>query len=198
MMLRPRHLSLVLLIFSLSGCNLLGLNLTPLAVVPESAQATTTKGQVSCPQPAADEKLYGGLRTGFFFLYPAGFYVYPSKAIILRTLPTGSGSDAASGTMTITYEDLAGRTLQAYADSIIAQNTGSGSPYQSPFTLDSGYPAILLVGFDGPPPWRAILLEHGGLAFLISFQPWDDSQPAAKADLERLYMSVINSWLFTY
>jgi len=193
----------LLILALLTGCTLAGSGparptLTAEGGQEAAGQHTPSPIPTPCPSTTADQSLFGSAEEGFCFLYPADFYVYPSQAIILRTISPSSAADSAGGAVTITDEDLGERSIQDVADTIIAQNKGSGSPSKQEISLDTGYPAFLLEGFSGPPPWRALLMGHAGKAYLITFQPWDDSQPDIKANLERIYVSIVTSWMFTH
>ena len=200
--MKLRTLPLALLVGLIGGCSLSGTGPARPTLTPENNPApgvrfTPSPIPTPCPPSVGDEIRYGGAEGGFCFLFPSSFYVYPSKAIILRTLPTTSETSSNGGAMTITFEDLQGKSIQDYADEIIAQNSAGGSPSKTEITLEKGYPAFLLDGFAGPPPWRALLLGHAGKAYLISFQPWDNSLPTIQADLQQIFETVVSSWTFT-
>ncbi len=200
--MKPKYLLPVLLVGLLWGCSVTGTGplrptLTAEGFPDQAAMLTPSPIPTPCPTSVGDEIGYGGVEGGFCFLYPSDFYIYPSKAIIFRTMPTTSQTDTGGGAMTITIEDIQGVNIQDYAKAIVAQNSKSGTPSISQISLGMGYPAYLLDGFSGPPPWRALLMEHKGKAYLITFQPWDNSLPTIQAQLQQIFESVVNSWTFT-
>lgn len=202
-----RIISLLLLtIFSLSACSFIkpGAESTPVAAAGTAATAEmasspaagSTSTQLACPAPTDTEKLYGGTDAGYCFVYPSDFYLYPAAAIILRSPPHGSGAEQAGGAMTISTEALQGRSLADYAGGIIAANNSGGQPSQQAVTTANGYPALTIDGLASQLNWRAVLIEHGGKVYQLSFQPWDPSLPDVQADLGRIYSTVLASWVF--
>jgi hypothetical protein len=159
------------------------------------AAAVTTPMPPSCPAPIGGEQVFEQPTLGICFLYPADFYVYASTAVILHGPLHGSG-EAGAGAMTITTDSLAGQTLQEYADQAAVPVSSGDHPTQQAIVFGNGYSGILIDNSGAPSGWREVLLEHGGKVFQISFQPWSDDQPAAKADLERIYTSISASWVF--
>jgi hypothetical protein len=171
---------------------------TPAAASPPPAETGLAQATEppSCPLPDADQSAYDGSGPGFCFVYPSDFYLFPSTAVTLIGPTHGSGVESQTGNMSITSDNLAGQSLQEYADQVVAQNGEGGSPARQAVSLTNGYPALLIDGLRSQLNWRDLLIEHKGRVYLLSFQPWDGTAPAAREDLQRLYASVIDSWVF--
>jgi hypothetical protein len=158
-----------------------------------TAVQTGTAPPPPCPTPMDTQQLYDGSGPGFCFLYPSDFYLYPGAAVILIGPPHALGTTSVSGTLTITSEILSAEDLQQYA----AQLTGgSGQPAPQALVVGSGYPAMLVDEISGQVKRRDLLIEHAGRVYQISFQPWDDATPDARGDLQRIYASLVESWVF--
>ena len=42
-----------------------------------------------------------------------------------------------------------------------------------------------------------VFAEHNGIIYVLTFSPNEEAFPEAKADMESLYESVIDSWVFS-
>jgi hypothetical protein len=175
-----------------------GIPATPVETVPATptVEVTPAPTAASCPGPVGEELLYEEPSLGFCFLYPHDFYLFASSAVIFHGPPHGSGVEEGVGAMSITVDSLAGQTLQEYADQEVALAAEGDHPTQQKI-LFGGSPGILLDNSAASPGWRDVLLDHGDKVYQISFQPWSADEPAARADLERIFAIVSASWTFT-
>jgi hypothetical protein len=149
-----------------------------------------------CPSPLDNQQLYNGTGPGFCFLYPSDFYLYPGAAVILVGPPHTTGTGSVSGTLTITSEALSGEDLQQYAAQLTGSSGQTAQPAGQELVVGSGYPAILVDDLSGQVKRRDLFIEHTGQVYQVSFQPWDGSAPEVRDDLQRIYTSLVDSWVF--
>jgi hypothetical protein len=175
-----------------------GIPATPVetAVTSPTVEVTPAPTAASCPGPVGEEQVYKEPSLGFCFLYPRDFYLFASTAVIFHGPPHGSGVEEGVGAMSITVDNLAGQTLQEYADQAVALAEPGDQPTQQKI-LFGGSSGVLIDNSAASPGWRDVLLEHSDQVYQISFQPWSADEPAARADLERIFSSVSASWTFT-
>jgi hypothetical protein len=157
--------------------------------------------EITCPETSANRELFTG-QTGaaggaYCFLYPADFEVLPGQAEGFASLvgpQYGEGPEPLRANLSIATQDSAGRTLQEYID---AQKAAyPGAVLQQEDVSLGGSPAILIQDFPGRLSNQMVFGEHSGIIYTLTFSPNADAFPEAKADMERLYESVIDSWVF--
>lgn len=159
--------------------------------------------EITCPEPGAGEKLFTGqvaaAGSAYCFLYPADFEVLPGQMEGFASLvgpKYGEGPEPLRANLAIATEDASGRSLQEYLD---AQKAGyPGTVFkQEDITLGDS-PAILIQDFPGRLSNKMVFAEHNGIICVLTFSPNEEAFPEAKADMERLYESVTDSWVFLH
>lgn len=157
--------------------------------------------ETSCPEPGAGEKLFTGqveaVGSSYCFLYPADFEVLPGQMEGFASLvgpKYGEGSEPLRANLSLVTEDPAGRSLQEYLE---AQKAGyPGTTFKQEDISLGGSPAILVQDFPGRLSNKMVFAKHNGIIYVLTFSPNEDAFPEAKADMERLYESVLDSWVF--
>jgi inhibitor of cysteine peptidase len=159
------------------------------------------QAEITCPKPGTGEKLFNGQvdRAGsaYCFLYPADFEVLPGQMegfVSLVGPKYGEGSEQLRANLSISTEDAAGRSLQEYLDAQKADYPGM-TFVQEDVSL-GGSPAIQIQDFPGRLSNKMVFTEHKGIIYALTFSPNEEAFPEAKADVDRLYASVIASWVF--
>jgi inhibitor of cysteine peptidase len=159
--------------------------------------------EITCPEPGAGEKLFTGqvnaVGNAYCFLYPADFEVLAGQMegfVSLVGPKYGEGPELLRANLSIATEDSAGRSLQEYLDAQKAGYPGM-TIIQEDISL-GGSPAILIQDFPGRLSNKMVFAEHNGIIYALTFSPNEASFPEAKADMERLYESVIDSWVFLH
>ena len=159
------------------------------------------QAETICPEPGANQELFAGQAgaagDAYCFLYPADFEVLPGQMEGFASLvgpEYGEGAEPLRANLSITTEDPAGRTLQEYLEAQKAAYPGAALQ-QEDISL-GGFPAILIQDFPGRLANKMVFSEHDGIIHTLTFSPNEDAFPEAKADMERLYESVIGSWVF--
>jgi hypothetical protein len=158
--------------------------------------------EITCPAPGAGEKLLtgqaGGVGKAYCFLYPADFEVLPGQMEGFASLvgpKYGEDPEALRSNLSIATEDSAGRSLQEYLDAQKADYPGTVLK-QEDISL-GGSSAILIQDFPGRLSNKMVFAEHNGIIYVLTFSPNEEAFPEAKADMESLYESVIDSWVFS-
>jgi hypothetical protein len=159
--------------------------------------------EITCPAPGAAEKLFtgqaGGVGKAYCFLYPADFEVLAGQMEGFASLVGPKYAEAAEplrANLSIATEDAAGKSLQEYLD---AQKAGFPEItfIEEDISLGSS-PAILIQDFPGRLSNKMVFAEHNGILYMLTFSPNEEAFPEAKADMKRLYESVIDSWVFLH
>lgn len=157
--------------------------------------------EITCPEPGPDQELFTGQAAGagntYCFLYPADFEVLPGQMEGFASLvgpDYGDGAKPLRANLSITTEDSASRTLPEYLDAQKAAYPGTA--YQQEDVSLGGSPAILIPDLPGRPSNKTLFAEHNGILYTLTFSPNEDALPEAKADMERLYETIISTWIF--
>lgn len=155
----------------------------------------------TCPEPGAGEQQFTRRieQTGaaFCFLFPQDFNILGSGAADFFQLigpQHGEGPEPVSAGLTIATVEASGRSLQQYVQEKIEEYPDMTFTPQE-ITLD-GEEAIRIDEFPGRFPQRMIFAERNGLVYELAFSPAEETFAEAKADMERLYEGVTNSWTF--
>jgi hypothetical protein len=153
----------------------------------------------SCPKPGEDQKLFRDdvAVVPYCFLYPADFEPLSGEMEGFHTLvgpKHGDEPEPMRATLSIATFDPAGRTLEGFVDTKVAEYPGLTIQQES---IDLGdVPAILLPEFPGRLPASMVYAEKGGRVYELTFWPDDPAAPEARADMRRLFEIVVRSWVF--
>lgn len=157
--------------------------------------------EATCPEPGADQSLFEirepDSAIAYCFLHPADFFQLGSGTEDLRTLAGpayGEGLEPVSAVLTIVTQEAAGRSLPEFVEEKMAEFQGMELAQEN-ITLGQE-PAILVKGVPGRLANRVIFVEHNGIIYELTFSPDEEALPEARADMVRLYESILSSWTF--
>lgn len=137
---------------------------------------------------------------GLCFLYPSDFTVTQSEVPntwYFTGIPYGSGEMVAA-TVELHIESAQGKMLEQYAADAVAQaapelKIGLDLIYLMPDDV----PAFKTEGLPGLIGSRTLYLVHNNTAFIFTFMPIDPGFEEAWLDMERVYVVVTSSFVFT-
>lgn len=156
--------------------------------LPESLPAN------ACPEPAtAETRLYTDEALAFCLLYPASHTVLQLESGN-REIVVGELMNHIDPRISITAQDLAGRTLAQAVDDFLSGYEGFEIA-RSDVTI-GGQEAVLLDGIPGQDYYRSIFVAHNGLLYQLSFAPYDPNLDNL-AQAEQLYALALDSFRFT-
>jgi len=148
----------------------------------------------ACPEPAsAETRLYTDEALAFCLLYPAGHTALQLESGN-REFVVGELMNHIDPRISITAQDLAGRTLDQAVDEFLSGYEGFEIA-RSSVTI-GGQEAVLLDGIPGQDYYRAIFVAHNGLLYQLSFAPYDSNLDNL-AQAEQLYALALDSFRFT-
>ena len=111
-----------------------------------------------------------------------------------REIVVGEVMNHIDPRISITSQDLAGRTLAQVVDDFLSGYEGFEIA-RSDVTVD-GQPAVLLDGIPGQDYYRSLFVAHGGLLCQLSFAPYDPNLDNLD-QAEQLYALALESFRFT-
>jgi hypothetical protein len=168
----------------------------PAAPAPTASPAPTPAAPQACIVPG--QQTYTQER--YCFAYPADFTLEEHKesgVTILYGQALDEGPDPVRVSMGVSMQRVPpGSNLARLVDDFRSQNYLQGLPWEIVRTAHvlGGEPAESLDDLPGRLSYRQVMAIHGEILYTLIFNPSDN--PAAHADLERLFETVMGSFTF--
>jgi hypothetical protein len=147
-----------------------------------------------CPTPSDGSLLLTDEARGYCLLYPTSHTVVQLEGGNTEIV-VGEVMNHIDPRVSITVEDLAGRTIEQVVDEFLAGYEGFEIE-QSALTV-AGEEAILLDGIPGQDFYRMVLVAHDGSLYRLQIFPYDENNVDTLPQAEQLYMLVVDSFRFT-
>jgi hypothetical protein len=156
----------------------------------------------SCQPRAGEFAAFGDATSGFCFRYPEAFQaIIPEGIVNAVGMVVGPALDASAdplrAALVIEAVPSEGLDLKTVVGELLREFEGQPgiAIRQRPFDL-GGVPAVLLEGVPGRGGSRDIVAVQNGIRYRLLFMPDPAGFPQVKADLERLFDAVTQSFTF--
>jgi hypothetical protein len=147
-----------------------------------------------CPTPTDGTLRLTDEARGYCLLYPTSHTVVQLDGGNTEIV-VGEVMNHIDPRVSITVEDLAGRTIEQVVDEFLAGYEGFEIE-QSALTV-AGEEAILLDGIPGQDFYRMVLVDHDGSLYRLQIFPYDENNVDTLPQAEQLYTLVVDSFQFT-
>ena len=146
-----------------------------------------------CPEAGADTLAWSDDERGFCLLYPASHTVIELDSGNTEFV-VGELMNHIDPRISVTSQDLAGRTLAQAVDDFLAGYEGFEIA-RSDLMVD-GQEAVMLDGVPGQDYYRVLFVAHNGLLYRLDVAPYDANLDNL-AQAEQLYALAMESFHFT-
>lgn len=157
----------------------------------------------TCRAPGEGLQLFShqedNLNAGYCFLHPVDFDLLPDRVEdyqIVAGPELDPGPDMTRAAVTVTTVDREGRTLEQYVEEQISLASRGTPVDQSTISLGPEAQGTRVEGFPMRVPVRVVYSEYRDQFYILVFAPKHEEPTPARSDMERLYESVIASWMF--
>lgn len=161
---------------------------------PASNPSVDSGAPTGCPAPTDGSLLLTDEGRGYCLLYPTSHTVVQLDSGNTEIV-VGEVMNHIDPRVSITVEDLAGRTVEQAADEFVTGFEGFDIE-QTNLTI-AGEEAILLDGIPGQDFYRMVLVTHDGILYRLQFAPFDENLVDTFPQAEQLYTLVMDSFQFS-
>lgn len=164
----------------------------PSSMIPTTSP-TGPETSTGCPTPTDGSLLLTDEGRGYCLLYPTSHTVVQLDSGNTEIV-VGEVMNHIDPRVSITVEDLAGRTIDQVVDEFLAGY--EGFEIERTNLTVAGEEAILLDGIPGQDFYRMVLVTHDGILYRLQFAPYDENLADTFPQAEQLYALVVDSFQF--